>query len=126
MPLDLTRPVDAGEIFWIEYPPQTDNSEQYGRRPYIVMSRRLLNSGNTIVVVPMSTKISKASDHKVLIPVAEIIKEVGVTWDVQTSVALCNQVRVVDKRKVENRIGRLSQNAVLAVQLGLAYLFDLR
>lgn len=42
------------------------------------------------------------------------------------SVALCGQVTMVDKRKLGDRCGRLSANAVLAVQLGLSYVFDIR
>ena len=47
-------------------------------------------------------------------------------FPVVDSVALCGHVFVVDKRKLEGRLGKLSYNAVLAVQLGLAYLFDIR
>jgi mRNA-degrading endonuclease toxin of MazEF toxin-antitoxin module len=42
------------------------------------------------------------------------------------SVALCGHAFVIDKRKLEDKLGKLSYNAVLAVQLGLAYLFDIR
>jgi len=33
---------------------------------------------------------------------------------------------MVDKRKLEDKFGKLSYNAILAVQLGLAYVFDIR
>ena len=45
---------------------------------------------------------------------------------VVNSVALCGQVFMIDKRKLEERFGKLSYNAILAVQLGLSYLFDIR
>ncbi|HWZ26227.1 MAG TPA: type II toxin-antitoxin system PemK/MazF family toxin [Verrucomicrobiae bacterium] len=125
MPLDPSTPVDPGDIYWITLP-YVGGSEQSGRRPCVVMSRRSLNGGNTVVVVPLSTNISKASAHKVLLPIAEIIRDIGCDSEIKPSVALCGQVRSADKRAFEGKIGKLSQNAVLAVQLGLTYLFDIR
>ena len=89
------------------------------------MSRRSVNVGNTVVVVPMSTNISRVSAHRVVLPPGEIIKDSGCTSEIKTSVALCQQVRAVDRRAFESKIGKLSQNATLAVQLGLAYIFDI-
>lgn len=125
MALDPATPLDPGDIYWINLPHQ-GGSEQAGRRPCIVMSRRSLNTGNTVVVVPMTTNVKKATAWKVALPVNEIIKDIGCTSEIQPSVALCHQVRAVDKRQFDTKIGKLSQLAVLAVQLGLTYLFEIR
>ena len=125
MPVDPSIPVDPGDIFWITLPSQ-GGSEQSGRRPCIVMSRRAVNGGNTVVVVPMSTNLDRIAAHRVQLPPSEIIRDVGCTSTIQTSVALCHQVRPVDRRAFESKIGKLSQNAVLAVQLGLMFVFDMR
>lgn len=125
MAIDPATPIDPGDIYWITLPSQ-GGSEQAGRRPCIVMSRRAVNRENTVVVVPMSTNLSVACGHKIQLPVSEIIKDVGCTSEIKPSVALCHQVRAVDKRAFESKIGKLSTNAVLAVQLGLSYLFDIR
>jgi mRNA-degrading endonuclease toxin of MazEF toxin-antitoxin module len=126
MPLLPETPLDPGDIYWITLPIGGDGSEQHGRRPCIVMCRRALNLGNTVVVVPMSTSVAKANSHKILLPANEIIKDLGCQTEIQHSVALCSQLRVVDKRLFETKIGKLTQNAVLAVQLGITYLFDIR
>jgi mRNA interferase MazF len=125
MAFDPSIAIDPGDIFWVTLPFQ-GGSEQAGRRPCIVISRRSVNTGNTVVVVPMSTNVTKASAWKVVLPVNEIIKDVSCTTEIRPSVALCHQVRAVDRRAFESKIGKLSQNAVLAVQLGLAFLFDIR
>jgi len=125
MALDPATPLDPGDIYWINLPYQ-GGSEQAGRRPCIVMSRRSLNTGNTVVVVPMTTNIKTATAWKVALPVNEIIQDIGCTSEIQSSVALCHQVRAVDKRQFDTKIGKLSQLAVLAVQLGLTYLFEIR
>lgn len=125
MAIDPSIPLDPGDIYWVTLPVQ-GGSEQAGRRPCIVMSRRSVNTGNTVVVVPMTTNISRATAWRVQLPVVEIIKDLGCNSEIKPSVALCHQVRAVDRKAFEGKIGKLSQNAVLAVQLGLSYLFDIR
>ena len=125
MPLTETSPIDAGEIYWITISPKAGR-EQEGRRPCIVMSRRGINHGNPVVVVPMTTNLKKANSYNITIPAAEIIKDVTSRSQIVDSVALCGQVFAVDKRKLEDRFGKLSHLAIVAVQLGLSFLFDIR
>ncbi|MGH9504005.1 MAG: type II toxin-antitoxin system PemK/MazF family toxin [Terriglobales bacterium] len=125
MPLIETSPIDAGEIYWITIPSK-GGREQEGRRPCIVVSRRGVNHGNPVVVVPMSTNVKKATAYNIAIPAAEIIKDVTSKSTIVDSVALCGQVFAVDKRKLEERLGKLTHLATVAVQLGLSYLFDIR
>jgi mRNA-degrading endonuclease toxin of MazEF toxin-antitoxin module len=125
MPLDEDSSIDQGEIYWLTLPDR-GGREQYGRRPCIVMSRHSINRGNPVVVVPMTTNLSKANSFNIKIPANEIAKDVLSSSAVVDSVALCSQVIMVDKRKLEGRLGKLSANAVLAVQLGLSYVFDIR
>jgi mRNA-degrading endonuclease toxin of MazEF toxin-antitoxin module len=118
-------PIEQGEIYWITLPDR-NGREQRGRRPCVIMSRRLVNNGNPVVAVPLTTETRRANSFNVAIPAAEIVKDVTSRSVVQDSVALCGQIFMVDKRKLEEKLGKLSLNAVLAVQLGLANLFDIR
>jgi mRNA-degrading endonuclease toxin of MazEF toxin-antitoxin module len=56
-----------------------------------------------------------------------LIADVGCA-DFLPSVALCDHVRVLDLNLVRKKIGKVSQNAFVAVGLGLglAFVFDLR
>ena len=74
----------------------------------------------------MTSETRKANASNIQIPANEIVKDISSSSTVVDSVALCGQVFMVDKRKLETRLGKLSYNAVLAVQLGLAYVFDIR
>jgi mRNA-degrading endonuclease toxin of MazEF toxin-antitoxin module len=125
MPLSETDLVEQGEIYWMTIPDR-GGRQQRGRRPCIVMSRRTLNAGNPVVVVPMTSKTSKANSYNINLPASEINRDVLNTSAILDSVALCGQVFMVDKRKLEDKFGKLSYNAILAVQLGLAYVFDIR
>jgi mRNA-degrading endonuclease toxin of MazEF toxin-antitoxin module len=125
MALNETSVVNPGDIYWITIPTR-GGREQEGRRPCIVMSRLTVNQGNPVVVVPMTTNLSKANAYNIKIPAQEIVRDIASTSVIQDSVALCGQCFAIDKRKFEDKIGKLSQLAIIAVQLGLSYLFDIR
>lgn len=119
-------PFDPGDIYWAE-PSQTIGHEQRKTRPYIVMSRRVANQ-RSFVGVPLTTdkdgqKIWPA--YCIRIPAREIIKDANCTSSINDSVALCHQVRILAIECVKGKIGVMNRTAVLAVQLGLAYLFDM-
>ena len=118
--------IEQGDIYWVTL--TGVGSEQSGRRPCIVMSRLAVNNaGKTVVVVPMTTTIPSANPYyRILLPIAEIIKDPGCASTVQTSVAKCDHLRVLDKSLLESKIGRLTQTAVIAVELGIAFVFDIR
>lgn len=124
MALSETDPVHTGDIYWINLKPK-GGREQQGRRPCVVMSRLAINRGNPVVVVPLTTNLGRANAYNIQIPGSEIIAEPGGSQP-QTSVALCGQLFAVDKRKFETKFGKLSQNAILAIQLGITFLFDIR
>lgn len=125
MALAENSPIEQGEIYWFTLPDK-GGREQRGRKPCIVMSRRSINNGNPVVVVPMSSKTHKANSYNAFIPANEIVMDALSTSNVVDSVALCGQVFMIDKRKFEDKLGKLTYTAVLSVQLGLSYLFDIR
>ncbi len=120
--------VNQGDIFWVTIrPEQTEGAEQYGRRPFIVVSRLAVNRVlKTVVVVPMSTTTENQPPFRIQIPASEITKDIACKSTLVLSVAKTDQVRVIDKSRLEEKIGRLSQTATIAVTLGLAYVFDIR
>jgi mRNA-degrading endonuclease toxin of MazEF toxin-antitoxin module len=125
MALDPTRPVEPGEIFWTNLPHRA-GSEQSGRRMCVSVARKTLTGGNTLVVVPLTTNTDRANKHRVAIPSSEIIIDLGVETPNVDCVAICSQVCTIDKQYVENRVGKLTANALLAVQLGLTFVFDIQ
>jgi mRNA-degrading endonuclease toxin of MazEF toxin-antitoxin module len=112
MALTETSPLEAGEIYWITIASKAGR-EQEGRRPCIVMSRKAINSGNPVVVVPMSTNLKKHNSYNITIPAAEIVKDVNSKSTTVDSVALCGLIFAVDKRKFEERFGKLSHLATV-------------
>jgi mRNA interferase MazF len=124
--------VKQGEIYWVDIPKEhAVGSEQYKRRPYIIVSRTLVNRrGRTVVGVPLSTTDALSISHppyRIVIPAQDIIRDVSYNGTIEDSIAKTEQVRALDKHRLENRMGKLSDTAKAAViGLGLAFLFDFR
>lgn len=94
--------ISQGDIYWVEIrPAETVGSEQHSRRPYVIVSRRDLNEHRTVVGVPLTTTQSKAGGHRTKIPAREISSEPGSNWRPQDSVALTDQVRVLDRSRLQ-------------------------
>ena len=85
------------------------------------------NAGRTVVVVPLTTSTQSANPHyRIFIPVSEMIRDPERASTLSDSVAKCDHVRVLDKSQLESKIGKLTYTAVIAVELGLAFVFDIR
>jgi mRNA interferase MazF len=119
-------PIEQGDIFWVTLTGQ--GSVQIGRRPCVVMSRLSVNNaGNTIVIVPLTTETRTANKYyRIFIPVGEMIKDPSCTSALSDSVAKCDHVRVLDKTQLETKIGKLTHTAVISLQLGLTFVFEIR
>ena len=117
--------VDQGDIYWVTL--TGAGSEQSGRRPCIVMSRLSVNNaGNTVVVVPLSTSGNPNPHYRIRLPAGEILRDPACKSVIVDSIAKCDHVRVLDKSLLESRIGKLTATAVISVELGLAFVFDIR
>jgi len=120
-------PIKQGDIYWVTL--TGSGSEQSGRRPCIVMSRLSVNNaGRTVIVVPMTTNVTSANPYyRILLPVVEIVKDPNYTSALaDVSVAKCDHLRVLDKSLLETKIGKLTATALIAVELGISFVFDLR
>jgi mRNA interferase MazF len=118
--------LDQGELYWGE-DSEAVGSEQAGDRIWAVVSRRSLNGNNTILVVPLTTKVAKADKHPafcILIPAQEQVPIIGASPS-RDRVALCHQVRVFDKSRLREKWGKLSLSAIPAIQLGLGFVFGI-
>ena len=119
--------VCQGEMYWVEITSaETKGSEQFGRRPFIIVSRDGVNKAlKTVVAVPTSCTIDGQPAYRIRIPVAEIQKDITCTSNLQDCVAKTDQVRVIDKSRLISKIGRLSRTATVSVLLGVSYVLNL-
>ena len=102
-----------GEIYWGILDPQK-GSEQGGRRPVLILQDDRINrAGNTVVIIPFTTTLKLAQlPSCVMVPA-------GVGGLPQNSVALCHQIRVLDKHGLGNKIGMLPPNILVQIENAL-------
>jgi len=92
-----------GEIYWGSLDPQK-GSEQGGTRPVLILQDDHINrAGNTVVVIPFTTTMKHA-----YLPSCVLVQG-GTGGLSQDSVAMCHQIRVLDKQGLKGRIGVLPQ-----------------
>lgn len=106
--------VRRGEIWWVNLDP-TRGSEIRKTRPAVVLTANSLNRARrTVVVVPLSTGPAPRPPIVVATPSAGV-----------DSVAVCDQVRAVDKRRLTRRSGELAAADLRAVEDGVRIVLEL-
>lgn len=125
----MPPPIKQGEIYYVLAEDiDVTGSEQLKNRPYVIVSRDLVNNQNHVVIgVPLTSNLSKANSYRIKIPAQHMVKDQTNTATLLDSVALCDQVRVLDPSRLRQpKMGKLTQAAIGGVELGLAYVFDIR
>ena len=108
-----------GDVYLADLNP-TRGAEQAGVRPVVLVQRdTLARFTRTVVVVPFTTNLRRAQvPGTVLIPAGEG----GLAQD---SVALCYQIVVLDRQRLQRKLGTLSPTHLLALDRALRYTLDL-
>jgi mRNA-degrading endonuclease toxin of MazEF toxin-antitoxin module len=121
-------PVQQGDIYWVFMPEaHTKGTEQKKNRGYVIVSRNSVNFlGRNVVGVPLSEKVEKACQHKIKIPVSQMIADPTWRTPLIDLVALTDQIRVLDPSRLLHRMGSVSGSALISVELGLHFLFETR
>ena len=111
-----------GDVFWADLAPRS-GSEQAGRRPVIVVSHDGFNATpgwRSVIVVPLSTSAKQAQRGPTAVPLLE-----GPGRLRKSGVALCHQVTTLDRAKLTDRVGALSQTTLARIEDGLKAALDL-
>jgi mRNA interferase MazF len=111
--------VKRGEVYSARLDP-TEGSEQAGTRPVIIVSRNSINDNSPIVlVVPCTTDRGQR-----IYPTQVRIRasEGGLLRD---SIAMAEQVRAIDKRRLVELWGTLSDQTLRQLELALLIALDL-
>ncbi len=107
--------VSRGELWWADLNP-VRGSEQAGRRPVLVFQNDQINRfTTTVLAIPLTTNLRRAS-----LPSCVEIPKKG-TGLAEDSVAVCHQLRALDKRRLKERIGAVDESALAAVDQCLAF-----
>ncbi len=106
----MTKQLKRGEI-WLANLDPTKGSEQAGTRPVIIFQNDIVSQfSTTTVTIPLTTNKRRAS-----LPICLMIKQ-GDGGLLQDSVALCFQLRVLDKTRLIKCLGQLNLKTIAELE----------
>jgi mRNA interferase MazF len=106
----MTDQLKRGEA-WLANLNPTQGSEQAGVRPVIIFQNDIVSQfSTTTIAIPLTTNQRRAA-----LPICMLIKQ-GDGGLSQNSVALCFQIRVLDKARLIRRLGQLSAETITQLE----------
>ena len=110
--------MNRGEIYYADLSPVI-GSEQGGYRPVLILQN---NKGNkystTVIVAPISSRMTKND-----LPTHVIIEPIFLE---QKSVILLEQIRTIDKKRIDERLGCLSSDTMEKVNIAIKTSLDIK
>ena len=101
-----TNPIQRGQV-WLANLNPTKGSEQAGIRPIIIFQNNLVSRfSTTVITIPLTTNQNRGT-----LPICLKIQK-GNGGLIQDSVALCYQIRVLDKTRLIRLLGKLESNTI--------------
>lgn len=114
----MSSSVKRGDVFWANLDP-TIGVEIQKTRPVVIVSHNVIDErSQLVIVVPLTTNISRLSPSHVFIPVGEG----GLAQD---SKALTEQTRAMDKQRLIAQIGALSPRFIRLIEQGIRNPLDM-
>ena len=111
--------VKRGDIFYADLSPVI-GSEQGGTRPVLVVQNDIGNKFSpTVIIAAITSQINKA---KMPTHIEINANDFGLAKD---SVILLEQIRTIDKRRLKEKIGKLSDELLLQVDEALGISFGI-
>ncbi len=102
--------IKRGEV-WIAILNPTQGSEQAGVRPVIIFQDdTLAQFTTTVITIPLTTNLERSSLPSCLLISSN---EGGLHQD---SVALCHQIRVLDKTRLRRKLGELLPETIASLE----------
>jgi mRNA interferase MazF len=102
----MTNSLKRGEVWLADLNP-TQGSEQAGIRPVIIFQNDLVSQfSTTTIAIPLTTNQRRAA-----LPICLMIEQ-GNGGLSQNSVALCYQMRVLDKTRLIRKLGILNPETI--------------
>jgi mRNA interferase MazF len=107
--------VSRGEIWLADLNP-TQGSEQSGTRPVLIFQNNSINRfTSTFLTIPFTTNLRRGT-----LPTCVLVRQ-GEGGLLKDSVALCHQLRVMDRGRFLRRLGTVSEDVMAAVESCVAF-----
>jgi mRNA interferase MazF len=106
------------EIYLADINPRS-GSEQKGIRPVIIISHDSFNTTpnwNSIIVIPVSTSEKQIKRAPTVVKLSKNDTDLE-----KDSFALCHQITTLDKSKLKQKLGTLSENYIKEIEKAIKY-----
>lgn len=116
MNITMTK-ITRGDIFYVDFGKPNNNGSciQSGKRPVINIQSEAGNKySTTCVVVPISRKMKSHLPMHVRITNRDLVY-----GRVQNSYALTEQIRVIDKQDLKEKVGKISSEKIKEIERAL-------
>lgn len=116
----MERKIKRGDIYYANLNPVV-GSEQGGRRPVLIVSNDIGNTHSpTVIILPITSRVQT----KAKLPTHTEVNNVeGLD---KNSLILAEQIRTIDKRRLEGYVGRLPESMITKLNHALAVSIDLK
>ena len=110
---------NRGDVWLALLGPTRGDHEQLGSRPVLILQTDELLRLNTVLVIPLTTQLSRAEfPNNVLIPEGEAGQD-------HDSVARCDQIRALGRRRLIHKIGELAPERLSEVEFAVRFVLGL-
>jgi mRNA interferase MazF len=113
-------PVQRGDVFQADLNP-VKGSEQGGTRPVVVISRDAINRSSPVVVIVPFTEAA----NKTKIYPSHVRFQVGTGGLTLESIAICEQVRAINKTRLKDLLGKLTRSELASIEAAVKITLDL-
>lgn len=111
-----------GDVFIADIVPRS-GSEQSGRRPVVIVSNdgfNLTENWRSIIVLPLSTSTSQSLRTQTVVHIPS-----GEGGLFRNGSVLCHQVTTLDRKKLKQRLGELTEARMAEIERGLKAAMDM-
>jgi len=111
--------IKRGDIFLVDLNPIV-GAEQAGIRPALIIQVNKANAASPhTIIIPFTTRI-----REVMLP-SHVRIPAGIGGLVEDSILLCEQIRVIDKRRLVRKIGSIGEDYLVEVSIAIKVVLDL-
>jgi mRNA interferase MazF len=111
--------MQEGDIYLVEIP-ASNGHEQAGSRPAIIIQSIGIEKVPTVLVIPLTSQIKATGFPFTLLIEPDRNNNLDIV-----SVALLFQLRAIDKRRLKNKLGKISLNKLKIIKQKLCELMGL-
>ena len=108
--------IERGAIYWVTFPQRDRKGVEIEKtRPCVIISATAVNSvRRSVIIVPLSTSAKAAPPLAIATPSAG-----------EYSIAVCDQIQVIDKRRLGDKVGQLSSKDMRLIEQSLKMILSL-